>query len=66
MTTDWKKAALRLWMLLDDIDTLDDACRSSDATFRDAVRRTQRKRFGVIDGAEFDNRVREYPELTQP
>lgn len=42
-------AADFLFGLLDDIDTLDDACRSDDAAFRDAVRRVQRKRFEVAE-----------------
>lgn len=35
----------RLFGLLDDIDTLDDACRADDAAFREQVRAVQRKRF---------------------
>jgi hypothetical protein len=36
-----------LWMLLDNIDTLDDACRSDDARFRRLTRRQQRRRFDI-------------------
>jgi hypothetical protein len=43
-----------LWALLDDIDTLDDACRADDAAFRDLVRVVQRKRFLVMPGEEFE------------
>lgn len=44
--------AQALWGLLDDIDTLDDACRDDDKAFRDAVRKVQRRRFefGSTDG----------------
>ena len=34
-----------LWGLLDDIDTLDDACKENDKAFRDATRKRQRRRF---------------------
>ena len=43
----------RLWKLLDDIDTLDDACRSDDARFRSLARKMQQKRFGIVSGEEF-------------
>jgi len=61
--TDWERKALELWKLLDDIDTLDDACRGDDKAFRDAARRVQRKRFDIIDGSEFDLRIPDYPDL---
>jgi hypothetical protein len=51
---DYKDAARRLWMLLDDIDTLDDACRADDAAFRKHAREVQRKRFGVLSGEQMD------------
>jgi NTP pyrophosphatase (non-canonical NTP hydrolase) len=34
-----------LWMLLDHIDTLDDACRDHDDVFRNFTRKHQRRRF---------------------
>ncbi|WP_299663907.1 hypothetical protein [uncultured Ruegeria sp.] len=36
-----------LWDLLDDIDTLDDACKDNDAEFRNRVRQVQRRRFEI-------------------
>lgn len=39
--------ARKLWMLLDDIDTLDDACRDDDRGFRAHVRKVQQKRFEI-------------------
>jgi hypothetical protein len=51
---DYKDAARRLWMLLDDIDTLDDACRADDAAFRKHAREVQRKRFAVLSGEQMD------------
>jgi hypothetical protein len=43
---DFPAPAEHLWKLLDDIDTLDDACRSDDAAFRRAVRAVIGKRWG--------------------
>ena len=37
-----------LWMLLDDIDTLDDACRGDDARFRKRAYQIQQKRHDII------------------
>ena len=37
-----------LWCLLDDIDTLDDACKSNDGAFRNLCRNTQMKRHRVL------------------
>ena len=48
---------LALWQLLDDIDTLDDACKGDDAEFRQACYETQRKRFAILSGEEFDDLV---------
>jgi transcriptional regulator with XRE-family HTH domain len=45
-TPDFPAPAEHLWKLLDDIDTLDDACRSDDAAFRRAVRAVIGKRWG--------------------
>ncbi len=47
-TIDWRRTAYELWRLLDDIDTLDDACRENDAAFRKLTYAKQRKRFGII------------------
>ena len=46
--------ARKLWALLDDIDTLDDACRDDDRAFRDAARQVQRRRFDIMTGEEWD------------
>ena len=37
-----------LWKYLDDIDTLDDACRSNDESFRNSTRKIQLKRHKVL------------------
>ena len=43
-TNSWEAMAKALWGLLDDIDTLDDACRDNDANFRKLVRHIQKRR----------------------
>lgn len=50
----YAEAARKLWMLLDDIDTLDDACRADDAAFRKHTRDVQRKRFAILNGEQMD------------
>lgn len=40
-----RQRAMRLWDILDDIDTLDDACREHDAAFRKRVREHVHRRF---------------------
>jgi hypothetical protein len=49
-----KRTAVALWKLLDDIDTLDDACRHDDEMFRAAAYRRQRQRFEHLSGEDFD------------
>lgn len=38
----------KLWELLDDVDTMDDACKFSDVTFRNNTRVLINKRAGVL------------------
>jgi NTP pyrophosphatase (non-canonical NTP hydrolase) len=40
-----KRQRKELWMLLDHIDTLDDACREHDDVFRNFTRKHQKRRF---------------------
>lgn len=40
-----EREAVALWKMLDDIDTLDDACRESDLVFRVSARWVARRRF---------------------
>jgi len=44
---DWEKRARFLWDLLDDIDTLDDACKDDDAMFRRSVRKLHKRRWEI-------------------
>ncbi len=37
-----------LWCLLDDIDTLDDACKSNNEAFRYLVRDVQKRRHEIL------------------
>lgn len=45
---------VKLWALLDDIDTLDDACRGDNNLFRKLARDVQQKRFAIMSGEEWD------------
>ena len=40
----WELIAKKLWGLLDDISTLDDACKSDDSAFRRAAYKVAEKR----------------------
>jgi hypothetical protein len=46
--------AAKLWSLLDDIDTMDDAAKGNDAAFRKRCYEIQRKRFQIMSGEEYD------------
>ena len=46
-----------LWMLLDNIDTLDDICRDDNVRFRNAVRTIQKKRHDVLNGDQVSDEI---------
>jgi hypothetical protein len=46
---EWEKIARFLWGLLDNIDTLDDACKGNDGAFRKQARAQQKKRWLISD-----------------
>jgi chromosome segregation ATPase len=46
--------AIKLWALLDGIDTLDDACRNNHEQFRHLTREAQQKRHIILSGDEWD------------
>lgn len=52
--TDLERQAYLLWKLLDDIDTLDDACKDNDDLFRRSAYDVQQKRFDIMSGEEWD------------
>lgn len=60
MRTDWEKIALELWKLLDDIDTLDDACKDNDASFRKHAYDFQQKRHAILSASEWELRWEQY------
>jgi hypothetical protein len=51
-----------LWTLLDDIDTLDDACKGDDAAFRKRCYELQQRRHGIVDGAYVDSATSAFME----
>lgn len=55
-----QEQAFRLWALLDDIDTLDDACKADDAAFRAHVRRAQQRRFTIMSGEQWEELHEEF------
>ena len=49
-----REKSLRLWMLLDDVDTADDIAKSDDAVYRSLCRQAHQKRWAVLTGDEVD------------
>lgn len=49
----WRERALKLWALLDDIDTADDVAKGDDAAFRRIAQAAQQRRHGVLSGDEW-------------
>ncbi len=47
-TRSFREIAVELWMLLDHIDTLDDACRDDDARFRKRTYEFQQRRHALL------------------
>lgn len=47
-----REKSLRLWMLLDDVDTADDIAKSDDAVYRSLCRQAHQKRWAVMTGDE--------------
>jgi tetrahydromethanopterin S-methyltransferase subunit H len=50
--------SLRLWMLLDDVDTADDIAKADDAIYRSLCRQAHKKRLDVLTGDEIDAAIR--------
>ena len=50
--------SLKLWMLLDDVDTADDIAKADDAIYRSLCRQTHKKRWDVLTGDDVDNAIR--------
>lgn len=53
-----RENSLRLWMLLDDVDTADDIAKSDDAVYRSLCRQAHQKRWAVMTGDEVDAAIR--------
>ena len=50
--------SLKLWMLLDDIDTADDIAKADDAIYRSLCRQAHKKRWDVLTGDDVDNAIK--------
>jgi hypothetical protein len=53
-----REKSLKLWMLLDDIDTADDIAKTDHDTYRRLCRNTQQKRWAVLNESEVDAAIR--------
>jgi len=53
-----REKSLRLWMLLDDVDTAADIAKADDAIYRSLCRQAHEKRWDVLTGAEIDAAIR--------
>ncbi len=61
---EWEEVARFLWVLLDNIDTLDDACKDDDAAFRKQTRVQQKKRWLISDSDGHEVTFTPMPEPT--
>lgn len=52
-----REKALRLWMLLDDIDTADDIAKSDDKLYRKICQNHQKNRWHILSGDEVDEAI---------
>lgn len=52
--TEDRQRMLKLWMLLDDIDTASDIAKSDDKLYRSLCDGIQKKRWEILSGEEFD------------
>ena len=50
--------SLKLWMLLDDVDTADDIAKADNAIYRSLCRQAHKKRWDVLTGDDVDNAIR--------
>lgn len=53
-----REKSLRLWMLLDDVDTADDIAKADDDIYRSLCRQAHAKRWAVLHGNEVDAAIR--------
>ena len=53
-----REKSLKLWMLLDDIDTADDIAKTDHDIYRRLCRNTQQKRWAVLSESEVDAAIR--------
>ena len=53
-----RQKSIRLWMLLDDIDTADDIAKADDKLYRSICQRHQKKRWEILSEEEVDAAIR--------
>jgi len=59
MPKDDKKCALRLWILLDDIDTASDIAKGNDIHYRVMTTAIQKRRWEILNEQDIDEMVDE-------
>ena len=53
-----RQKSIRLWMLLDDIDTADDIAKADDKLYRSICQKYQKKRWEILSEEEVDAAIR--------
>ena len=53
-----REKSLRLWMLLDDVDTADDIAKADHEVYRSLCRKAHQKRWEILSEAEVDAAIR--------
>jgi hypothetical protein len=53
-----REQSLKLWMLLDDIDTAGDMTKGNDVLYRSLCQNIQAKRWAIMSAKEVDDAIR--------
>jgi RNA:NAD 2'-phosphotransferase (TPT1/KptA family) len=53
-----REKSLKLWMLLDDVDTADDIAKADDKLYRSICQKYQKKRWEILSEQEVDAAIR--------
>lgn len=61
-----EKKCYELWRLLDDIDTLDDACKDNNESFRELTHIIQQKRWLIMNVKEVDKLFKKFDDGYSP
>jgi hypothetical protein len=53
-----REKSLKLWMLLDDVDTADDIAKADDKLYRSICQKYQKRRWEILSEQEVDTAIR--------